>query len=54
MEFINKKHEIEVYLLKQGFILVDSHYDKQAVWRQKDDDPKMDIVIEFVEHKDNL
>lgn len=44
---------IENELISQGFIKID-HFDGIDRWRQKDDEPKIDIEISFIEHKDNL
>lgn len=42
------------YLESLGFIAIDLTPDGHEVWRQKDDEPKMDIIISFVPHMDNL
>ena len=52
--FLDQKYAIEQYLLDKGFIKIDYNRQRQDIWRQRDNEPKMDIVIEFILHKDNL
>jgi len=53
-EFLDYKFMIEKYLQDKGFIKIDYNTQGQDIWRQRDDEPKMDIIIEFVEHQDEL
>jgi hypothetical protein len=54
MEYIEMKYKVEKFLEDNGFIKIDYNIEGQDIWRQKDNEPKMDIVIDFIEHKDNL
>ena len=53
-EFLDYKFMIEKYLEDKGFIKIDYNEQGQDIYRQRDDEPKMDIVIEFIEHQDEL
>ena len=53
-EFLDYKFMIEKYLEDKGFIKIDYNEQEQDIYRQRDDEPKMDIIIEFIEHQDEL
>lgn len=53
-DFMARKYGIIKYLEAQGFDNIDYTPDGHDIFRQKDDNPKMDIEIKFIHHTDNL
>jgi hypothetical protein len=54
MDYIEMKHKVEKFLADNDFILLDYTPDGQDIYRHMNDDPKMDIKIQFIQHTDNL
>ncbi len=45
---------VREHLEKLGFFNLDQEPDNTEIWRQKDDEPKMDIHLDFIRHNDDL
>lgn len=54
MNHLEMQKHIEKLLRDNGFYLIDFTDSGQGIYRQNDDNPKMDIVIEFIRHNDDL
>jgi len=53
MEYFEMVHKIQKFLDDNGFKCID-YSGKSDIYRQTDDNPKMDIKIQFIRHEDNL
>lgn len=53
MTYLETKEKIEKFLEDNDFFLQDYTNDVN-IYRQKNNDPKMDIEIKFIRHNDSL